>query len=189
MKKTVVYTLSLIILLAVACKPSTPKTNPEEEAKKAAEERQKIETACYTAIEAHFKTTTLGATSTLDTLIIESIDSATEKMAAENYCMLTLNVKNAVDNYVEKQQKVVDAAKKVSPILAEPEQNTLNQALEKQSRTNKEYEDCQEKLKTTDDSQYNYYKVITQVLHTQEGKTDTLKSNYFIDKEFKVKTF
>ena len=196
MKNTIALLL-LITLAFTACKDN-PKNNADDEAKKAQqaeEQRKAIEAKCFSLVKAQLlKTTYSDTTLNLDTLLVNTIDSATEKMAQTNYCALLLNVKEATDYYVEQQGNLVKSAEKVSPMLAEPEKVRLQQAIIKQEVANANYEECLTKQANADSINYKYYQVTVDAIATRtKGKrsnTDTTQSKFYIDREsFEVKLF
>lgn len=189
MKKKLAYLL-LIVTAFAACK-ETVKTNAEDEAKKAEEQRKEIEAKCYEASKTQLMKTTFADTArVLDTLIINAIDTATGKMARENYCKLLLNVKEATDYYVDQQAKVVESAAKVSQLLVEPEQRTLEQAKTRQKVADANYFECMEALKTENADNYKYYQVTLETVSTRKNNTDTTEYKFYLDKEtFDVKKF
>lgn len=189
MKKTLAYTL-LISAAFAACKP-TPKTNAEDEAKKAEEQRKEMEANCYSAVKTHLlKLDARDSAATIDTIIVVAIDTATEKMARENFCHLNKVVKDATDYYVEQQEKVVEASKAIHMSLAEPEIKRLEIAKQKQKIEDEKYSLCLEELEKADDTNYKYYQVTVDVLSTnKKGGKDTTHSKQYVTKDFDMKLF
>ncbi|MFX3625983.1 MAG: hypothetical protein ACN6I4_01365 [bacterium] len=187
----------LLVILAAytSCKESAKTDTDANKLKQAEEQRKKIEAKCFEITKAHLlKNTYSDSTLVLDTMIVKNIDSATDKMARENYCNLLLNVKEATDYYVEQQENVVKSAAKVSPLLVEPEKRRLQQAVIKQQVTDANYYECLEALKTTDSTNYKYYQVTVETIDTRtRGKnitTDTTERKFYLDKsDFKLKLF
>lgn len=197
MKNTV--TLLLLITLAfTACKDNA-KNKADDEAKKAQEQaeklRKEIESKSFEAVKARLMRTTFKDTAlTLDTLVIKEIDTATEKTARQNYCALLLNVKEATDYYVEKQEDVVKSAEKVSPMLAEPEKVKLQQARIKQEVADANYFECLEAMKKADSLDYKYHQVTVKTIKTrtvgERVTTDTTQQKFYLDREnFSIKLF
>jgi hypothetical protein len=188
MKKYLIYSLTLLVLIAMACK-SSPKTNNTTDDTKAVAEKEAITNRCIDSVKARIALVNQVMGYTLDSFAVVGIDSATEKMAQQHYCSLLEQAKLANDRYVELQKNTVEAAKKVHPSLGAQEQATLKIAEEKQEIANQKWLQCLAETNTKDSVNYTYTRIKTMCIRSTERGKDTVVYPYFIGKDFVVKTY
>ncbi len=185
MKKTVLLAFAVIGMAIVGCKPSAKTDTPTTEPNLTKE----IEDKCMAAVKAHVIKMSDATGTTLDTLALVKLDSATEKMARQNYCRLLENLKKATDHFVEMQKITVEAARKVHPSMAAAELARLKDAEDKQKEADEELKKCLTDANTADSVSYVYYRVATFGTRTSPHGKDTLFGPYFINKDFTIKLF
>jgi hypothetical protein len=188
MKNNLIYSLTLLVLVAMACKQS-PKTDDKSADEKAAAEKEAITNRCIDSVKARIALYNQVKGYTLDSFAVVSIDSATEKMAQQHDCNLLEKEKLAYDRYVELQKNTVEAAKKVHPSLGAQEQTTLKIAEGKQEVATEKWLQCKEAANTQDSVHYTYTRITTMCIRTTPKGKDTVTNPYFVGKDFNVKPF
>lgn len=186
MKKTVLLAFAVIGIAVVGCKPTTKSDTKTSEQTNTTKE---IEDKCIAAVKAHITKMSEATGTSLDTLSLVKLDSATEKMAMLNFCRLTEYYKQTVDHFVKMQENVVEVSRAVTPMLAEEEMVRLNDAKAKQKAAEAELAKCLAEANAADSVNFVYYRVTTFGTRTSPHGKDTLTGPYFINKDFTIKLF
>lgn len=183
----------VIVILAIAtmfasCEKSLPKTGAvQEDAKTIAFNLAKEKS--YAAIKTSMDSLNKKNNFTLDTLIIESVDSATEKMAFLNICQTQKNILDIISKDILNQEKLVEATKPFGPSMSKVEIQRLKILKLKLEIETANYEELLEKAAQKDSTNFSLYKLKTQAIRTTSRGKDTLNNYFFVDSLFQLKKF
>lgn len=185
--KKVIVTLAIAMMLA-SCEKSLPKTGAVQEDPKTIAFNLAKEKS-YPAIKAHIDTFNKENNATLDSLIIVSVDTATEKMGFLNLCLNKKNDINNISKAIQLQEKLVEATKPFGPAMSKVEIQTLKILKLKLEIETANYEELLEKAAQKDSTNFSLYKLKTQAIRTTPRGKDTLNNYFFVDSLYQLKKF
>lgn len=171
--------LILSVLVLVSCKPKPSGPTEEERAEQA---RKEMEVKLRKSFTEFFT----GDSSTVDTVAIKLVDSATERTENMLRCLLIDRRKKDIDRLVGLQEKVVDAAMKVSPMLAESDKLELDHLKIKQLKLQLMLDGCMDKTNGVDSVKFKYYLVDVEAIRSTKDGKDTITGQYLVDTTWKV---